>query len=301
MAKGKMKTTKKSAAKKSTRAKTKKLSPAEELEALRAAARRLHEAEDLEAIARKAESRYLESREQTKSLKKEFESAAEKVRKTIREKTGLLPFVPAPEPAATKANSSNAGAPTGSDDPKLGSDDENAAREQRAFNAASLSDIGIVGKQAETLEADGIRTGKDLQAWFAGHPQRKISGIGEKAVEKIGELMAKWYENRKRAEPRGPLGDNPAPDIDAKKARNELRSAVEESLKAAKIDNSRAHRVKMIARLADIPEDKIERFAETASGETLNKWRDTLAGLTIEDVTAIFVESGEPVAAGAGA
>lgn len=68
--------------------------------------------------------------------------------------------------------------------------------QQAAFNAAPVKEIleGIPAAKIELLEADGIKTGKDLQAWIAKHPPQKISGIGEKMVEKITELMAQWFE-----------------------------------------------------------------------------------------------------------
>jgi hypothetical protein len=71
-----------------------------------------------------------------------------------------------------------------------------ADEDQRAFNKATLKEIGIKGTMLDKLEADGIRDGKALQEWMQATPSRKISGVGETAREKINDVMAGWYERR---------------------------------------------------------------------------------------------------------
>lgn len=79
---------------------------------------------------------------------------------------------------------------------KEGLDQVTADKLEAQFHAATLDDIGIAGAMKEKLEADGIRNGRDLQAWMQLHPPRKIVGIGESAREKINSQMATWYEKQ---------------------------------------------------------------------------------------------------------
>jgi hypothetical protein len=71
------------------------------------------------------------------------------------------------------------------------------AEEKAAFELATLKELNVPEGMAEKLEADGIKTGKELQAWFAEHPPRKIAGVGDSAREKLNDLMAAFYEKRR--------------------------------------------------------------------------------------------------------
>lgn len=74
--------------------------------------------------------------------------------------------------------------------------DASEASEQAVFDKATLAEIGVAGALAEKLAADGVRTGKDLQAFLQSHPPRKIAGVGEGNRDKLQELCAGWYERR---------------------------------------------------------------------------------------------------------
>jgi hypothetical protein len=113
-----------------------------------------------------------------------------------------------------------------------------ADEDQRAFNKATLKEIGIKGTMLDKLEADGIRDGKALQEWMQATPPRKISGVGETAREKINDVMAGWYERRatERIEAKRELIEpNRTETIVKIRARNKLLTI---ELHAKKIDGS---------------------------------------------------------------
>lgn len=61
---------------------------------------------------------------------------------------------------------------------------------QDAFDAMPLAEIGVKSALADKLVADGIRYGKELREWVQNHVRRDIKGVGPKAIENLGELMA---------------------------------------------------------------------------------------------------------------
>jgi hypothetical protein len=77
------------------------------------------------------------------------------------------------------------------------SDDD--AADLAAWNKATLSDIGIKGKLAENLEADGQKNGKALDKWLNQNPRPKIKGVGDTAIDKISDAKLAFF-TRVRAE-----------------------------------------------------------------------------------------------------
>ena len=70
--------------------------------------------------------------------------------------------------------------------------DELAA--QDAFDAISLDALpAIKGAMKDKLLAEGIRTGKELRLWRNDRFAKKISGIGESALQVIDDAMADWF------------------------------------------------------------------------------------------------------------
>lgn len=68
-----------------------------------------------------------------------------------------------------------------------------------ARNKATLADIGIKGKLAENLEADGQKNGKAIDRWLNQNPRPKIKGVGDNAIDKIGDAKLAFF-TRIRAE-----------------------------------------------------------------------------------------------------
>lgn len=261
-----------------------------ELESLKRDSRRIHEAEDLEATAQESEKEYLSSKEETRSFKKKWEADVDRLRKRIREKNDLLPF------GDKSKDKSGAAA--------AGDTDDIATRDKAAFDAAGLSDIGIIGKQAEKLEADGVHNGADLQKWIGGHPPRKISGIGDNAIEKITELMAKFYENRRAerlkrqksdakktevAATEDPSGATSGTAVTNKKSA--IKADIESVLKSAKIKVSKENNLAVIAAVAGVAIKEAKVLVKSPlTLATLTGWHDKITAMKPADVKQLFAK-----------
>ena len=65
---------------------------------------------------------------------------------------------------------------------------------QDAFDAISLDALPTIkGACKDKLLAEGIRTGKELRLWRNDRFAKKISGIGESALQVIDDAMADWF------------------------------------------------------------------------------------------------------------
>ena len=76
---------------------------------------------------------------------------------------------------------------------------------QDAFDAISLDALPTIkGACKDKLLAEGIRTGKELRLWRNGRFAKKISGIGDSALQIIDDAMADWFI-------KNPVKPSPAP------------------------------------------------------------------------------------------
>lgn len=160
-----------------------------------------------EAVAQAAKSTLSDERETLSELNRELSERQEDLdRLSIGGFAEHLPFGKSQPKAKVKQES-----PT---DSAVAKTPEASNEDQEAFNAAPVSEIlkGLGTSKLEKLESDGIKTGKDLQAWLAAYPPRTISGIGEQARGRIGDLCLSWYDARKNgnghAQPELPMPQN---------------------------------------------------------------------------------------------
>lgn len=160
----------------------------------------IHEAR---AEEREAEERVTELSEELKNAKKRHEGASERLGRLIdeAESPGLFNRRTRHEQAPMSLSTAAAGSPDGGATVagaiKAGLDQAAADQDKAAFDAATLGQLGIKAKLKENLEADGIRTGKDLAAWFNAVPRKKIPGIGEDpdkgGLKKVVDAMEEFY------------------------------------------------------------------------------------------------------------
>jgi hypothetical protein len=132
-----------------------------------------------------------------KALRKQHVTLHNELRQVVRGEGNL--FADVNEPKAT--TSATIGDTTFSTTANLPADDPKLLeqQEQDAFDAVKIEDLGVKGAALDKLQADGIKTGKDLRKWMQAHPRREIKGVGPAAVEKLGDQMATWFEKRRQA------------------------------------------------------------------------------------------------------
>lgn len=83
---------------------------------------------------------------------------------------------------------------------------------QDAFDAISLDALPTIkGAMKDKLLAEGIRTGAELRKWRNDRFAKKISGIGENALQVIDDAMADWFiKNPVKASTQTPKPTQPA-------------------------------------------------------------------------------------------
>jgi hypothetical protein len=178
-----MSTATKSRPKKKAKAKSvKRLNAADKLAIIKKEATEREHLKDLACNYAKRKSEWEASKAETKNAKQDMDAAFLALYEAAKPGgDSMLPFEPQPELEQSAA-------------PPAPGDSTDA--DKAAFDAATIREIltGIPGAKITALEDDGVKTGADLQKWFAAHPRRKIAGIGEQAEEKINEAMATWWE-----------------------------------------------------------------------------------------------------------
>jgi hypothetical protein len=144
------------------------------------------------------------TKSELKSLKTQHSTLHNELRQVVRGEGNLFADVNEPKKPAASGDVSNRGLPiiqpgatatpaATTADPKL-----LEQQEQDAFDAVKIEDLGVKGAALDKLQADGIRTGKDLRTWIQKHPRREIKGVGPSAIDKLGGQMADWYLKRQQ-------------------------------------------------------------------------------------------------------